>query len=175
MPKEITTTVYTYQELLDMKDSKAIDKAKSWWTEIVFSDNWYESIYEDARQVGLKITEFNLWVQGIPIKGEFIKDADFTAQAIMKDHGKDCDTYKHAVSYWDNVHGINGIERLADSDSENQHYRLELASKEFLKALLHEYYIALRNESEYLESDENVLECMENNEYTFTKDGKRFG
>jgi hypothetical protein len=51
--------------------------------------------------------------------------------------------------------------------------------EEYLTELMEDfsraYYKALENDWDYINSDKSIEEGMEANEYTFTKDGKRFG
>lgn len=54
---------------------------------------WWENIYDDAENVGLKITEFDL-DRNRHCKISFIDSPLDVAQAIIKNHGKTTDTYK---------------------------------------------------------------------------------
>jgi len=48
---------------------------------------------------------------------------------------------------------------------------LDELGNEFTKAILEDYLTILRNELEYLDSDDAVKESIEANEYEFTEDG----
>lgn len=147
--KTIKTNVYTFDEL----DDKAKEKARQWYIEVSAGDEWWEYTYEDAKTIGLEITSFDL-DHNRHAKGKFTKPAKEVAKAILREHGDMTETYKTAVGF------------LGDDD---------ISEDDFLASLLEDYSIMLQRESEYVVSDEAVDENISANEYTFTKDGKRFG
>ncbi len=63
--------------------------------------------------------------------------------------------------------------RTTDQNEGGYMYDVWLASPE--QAQVEEYSMMLQRESDYLASAEAVDESILANEYTFTKDGKRFG
>lgn len=84
MAKQITKTVYTYAELLDMRKKdqvtqKAVDRARQWLTEVLSDDGWYESTIEDWKtalaQVGF--TDADIAFSGFWSQGD---GASFTAK-----------------------------------------------------------------------------------------------
>ncbi len=76
MPREITKTVYTYQELLDLHKTgkatgQAVEKAKQWLRDGNTDGEWYEYAYqtwgEALEQIGFtdaKISFSGFWSQG---------------------------------------------------------------------------------------------------------------
>ena len=54
--KEKIIKLYQFDELSD----NAKERARGWWRESLCYDDWWESVYEDAAQAGLKITGFDL-------------------------------------------------------------------------------------------------------------------
>jgi len=176
MPKKLETTVYTYDEL----DEKAQQKAREWMLENSYHDNWWECTYEDAEQVGLKLTEFDL-DRNRHAKGEFIAGPLEVAENILKEHGESCETYKTALQF--KTFYVPMIEKLdqLQADDELVEQAMEYESQmedhadEFLAELLEDYSIMLQKESEYLSSDEHIEETIRANEYTFLENGKRFG
>lgn len=168
MPKIIETTVYTYDELSE----KAKEKALIWAGEGAFYYDWWESAYEDAERIGLKITSFDL-DRHRHAKGDIITSCPEVAESIMREHGKDCDTYKLAVSYLAQIADISAkypCENIEEYDDER-----EEADNEFKRALLEEYSCMLQKEADYMQSREYLEESIRINEYTFTETGKRFG
>ena len=159
--KTISTEVFTFDELSD--DAK--EKARDWYREHALEYDWYESVYEDAAQVGLKITSFGL-ERDRHAKGNFTKPETEVANAIIANHGEKCETYKTAQAYLTVANGLTG-----ESDSA----LLEIEDNDFLRSLLDDYSILLQHEYEYLLSDECVDDNIRVNEYTFTATGKRFG
>lgn len=148
--KTITTTVYEFDELND----KAKEKARDWWREHVLDYDWWEYLCEDAKTIGLEITEFDCYSR--EIKGKLFKSIGECASLILANHGKTCDTYILAKGYYGNR-------------------KLGKPYPDFEYDLLQCYLSLLIKEMDYLLSDEQVDESIEANGYTFTKDGKREG
>ena len=98
MPRVITRTVYTFQELLDLHKAgkvkeKAIDKARQWLRDANTDGEWYEWLFEtwtDAlAQIGFadaKIAFSGFWCQGdgasFTATIDIAKLADFLATEI---------------------------------------------------------------------------------------------
>ncbi|MGD9724895.1 MAG: hypothetical protein AB7V39_00605 [Nitrospiraceae bacterium] len=160
--REITVKLYQFDELTD----HAKEKARDWYREGGYDYEWWESVYEDAKTIGLEITEFDQYYYA---KGRFTTYAEDVAGLILKEHGKTCETYKTAAAY------LKARATLSKNRSMDQELEDLLAEKdkEFLYALLQDYGTMLRKEIVYLESDESVDENIRANEYEFTEDGKR--
>lgn len=168
MPTEKTVLAYTFAELSD--DAK--DKARNWFREGIDVDQWSDSETEDAANVGIKITGFDIG-RGSYIDGT-VEDTEGTAHAIVKDHGEECDTYKLAVQYLaDRDAAIDEALKDEETDESALDEKLDELGAEFTRAILEEYLCSLRNEYEYRMSDEAVDEDIEANEYLFTEDGSR--
>lgn len=176
--KEIAIKVYKFSELSE----QAKNKARSWYRNIGLDNGWYKICYEDAAQIGLKITSFDL-ERNRHAKGEFnvIGGAEQCANLILKEHGKSCGTYKTAKQFLTELTKLNADCTAVDGDDEtNVEWELwqdkrGMLNDEFLQSLLEDYSIILQEEYEYLMSDEQVDESIISNEYTFTESGKRFG
>lgn len=156
----------------DEAKEKALDSRR--YTNTDAGSEWWESTYEDAANVGIKIKGFDTG-RGSSIDGR-VEDTENTAHQIMKEHGEECETYKTAAEYLKERDAI--IQRTGDSsDSEDSLDQdevddlLDELGNEFTKAILEDYLTILRNELEYLDSDEAVKESIEANEYEFTEDG----
>lgn len=175
--KTIATTVYTFDELSE----EAKDKARDWWRASDI-DLQYEFDYllEDAETIGLKIAKLDDCSGN---KGSFIDSAVDCAQAIIANHGEDCETYKTAKRFLLSIDSLNEEypenadgERVSDIDGEdNYEEEKEELEKEFLHSLLEDYRIMYDKECDYHSSSEYVDENIIANGYTFTADGKRFG
>ena len=103
MPRTVTKTVYTFQELLDLHAAgqvkqKAIDKARRWLRESATDHEWYEWTFdtwiEALEQIGFadaKISFTGFWCQGdgasFTATIDLAKLADFLATEIQP---KDC-------------------------------------------------------------------------------------
>ena len=148
--KVTKTTVYPFDELLEEAKEKAV---QGLW-DINLQLEWWESTFEDAANVGIKITEFELdrgsYCHGV------IDDVVITAKKILKEHGDTCETYQTAKNY------LNEIQQDSDGDLDN----------EFRLSILEDYRIILQKEYEYLGSEDAIIETIKANEYEFTEDGK---
>lgn len=175
--KIIETKVYQFAELSE----SAKDKARDWYREGALDYDWWDSTYEDAERIGLRITSFDL-DRNRHATGEFMYFGGATqcAGLILKEHGKDCETFKTATAFLKDLDALN--KAIADVDGDDQtnvDYELwqdkrGLLEEDFLRSLLEDYSIMLQHEYEYQLSDECIDESMTANEYTFTEDGKRF-
>lgn len=172
--KVIETTVYEFDELTD----EAKEIAREWYRNGAMDYEWWDSTFEDAANIGLKITSFDL-ERNRHAKGQFTQDAPKVAAAIIKEHGPACETHKTATAYLADLAKLNSACADVDGDDETnaefeewQDKRESLAA-EFEKSLLEDYSIMLQQES--LSSNESVDEGIKANGYTFTESGKRYG
>lgn len=148
------TKVYLFDELSDDAKEKAIEKLY----DINVNHEWWEFTFEDAKTVGVKITEFEL-DRGSYCRGN-IDDAVDTARAILKEHGDTCETWQTAKDFHDTV-------AKDGEDTEN----FESLCSEFKYSLLEDYRIILQKEYEHLISEDMIIETIKINEYEFTEDG----
>lgn len=168
--KTIKVKLYSFNELSKEAQNKALSK----YVTINVEHDWYDSIYEDAEQVGLKITGFDL-DRNKHATGQLILSTLEVAQNIINNHGENCNTYKTAQKFLEEHAPI-----FADYMDENsEHYesleqegKLQDLESDFKNDLLTEYANILQKEYDYLTSDEQVKETILANEYTFEADGK---
>lgn len=166
------TKVFQFDELSD----RAKDRAREWYRDGALDYEWWDTTYEDANTIGLKISAFDL-DRGAYVKADFLASAEETAHKIEENHGKSCETYRDAKNYLkerDEI--ISTTEKDENGDFVNEYgldQKLDSLDAEFLKTLCGDYQIMLQNEMEYLLSDESVDETIKANEYEFTEDGKR--
>jgi hypothetical protein len=162
MPRKIVIEVFRFDEL----SNRAKETARDAFREHNLDYEWWESTYEDAANIGLKLTGFDLG-RGDSADGKFTRSAIDVAKAIVKDHGEGCETYKDAVAYIDARQEI--LKRGKDVDDE-QFLALEDLDEKFLKTMLGDYLDILRKEEEYLQSNESIDELLA--EHEFYKDGR---
>jgi hypothetical protein len=169
--RQETKTVYLFDELGD----RAKEKARDWWRGSLCYDEWWQPVFEDAEQVHIEITSFDLY--RCEIAGRFTIEPHLVADEIQDNHGEECETYKTAGAYLkDRDKLIDEWPRDDDGEFENEgdlDDRLDELDAEFLKNILEDYRIMLREELEYQESDENVDERIRINDYEFYEDGSR--
>lgn len=153
MPRDIIITVYKYAEL----DDKAKEKAREWFISCDDGSFDWESLQEDAKNVGIKLHGTH---RG-SMEGELILDFTQVMAQIIQDHGKECETHKTALEYQ---------EKYAQAPDDEIREELE---EEFLKSILEDYRILSEKNDESRLEDKYVEEMIEVNEYEFTKEGKR--
>jgi len=170
------TTTYCFEELPEDIQEKAIENLY----DINVDYSWWEFVYEDAENVLLKISEFDI-DRASYVKADFIEYAENTAQKIIENHGDMCETFKTAEEYLKDrkelvkkySDGVN-IEEVAEDNELEFEDETEELDKEFLRAICEDYRVMLQNEYEYRTSEESIIETIKANEYEFTADGKIF-
>jgi hypothetical protein len=172
MPTEKTVLIYQFDEL----SAKAKEKVRDWFRQGALDYEWWESVYEDAERIGLKITSFEL-DRRQSITGEFTGGAEHCAKAILREHGDTCDSFKLAQAFLQERQALDSkLEKVRDED---EHLAWTVAEQiteledEFKQDLLADYLDTLQKEADYLTSDEAVDEAIRANEYTFLANGKR--
>jgi hypothetical protein len=163
--KKIEIKVYSFNELSEKVQEKVIQKL----ADINVDFDWWENVYEDAKNIGLKITSFDL-DRNRHATGEFILSASEVAQNILNEHGETCETWQTANNF---IEEFNP--KFADywQTEENEGELLELED-EFLNSLLEDYSIILQKEYEYLISEESIKETIEANKFQFLENGTQF-
>lgn len=168
MTKTKTITLYSFDELNEEQKQKAIDNLRD--INVDYPD--WSNIDYDSELIGLKIIELQ---DHRPNKGEFITSAKDCANAILKEHGEQCETYKTAKSFLDEY---LPLEKEWTDNEDNDGFPFEYEnqacelSEEFLKSLLEDYRIMQNKDYEYLTSDESIIETIKANEYLFNANGK---
>lgn len=162
--REVKIKLYQYEEL----NEKAKEKALEWFANACSYDEFWDYMYEDAERVGLKITAFDIYRQ--TIEGEILTSAPEVIQEILKEHGKNCETYKTAKRY---EPSFKDLEAKRDAEDDTFEEEFEKTEHEFLQDILEDYLVLLKQEAEYRESREYLEEGIIANEYEFREDGKR--
>lgn len=156
--REINVKVYQFDELSEEAQQKALYECREYGLY-----DWHLATYEDAEQIGLKITGFDI-DRGSYCKGEFTKHPLDVVRAIIENHGEQCDTYKTAMRH------APALKLALESEYENA---VKAEEHEFLHDILEDYLVMLSKEYEYQISDEAVKEMIEANEYEFLDSDKR--
>lgn len=170
--KTVEIKLYKFDELSKEAQQKAIERL----FDINVDHDWWDMTYEDAKNIGLKITGFDL-DRNRHAKGEFLLSANEVAANIIKDHGEQCSTYKTAQNFmevWQPVFDEYMNEDSGNYESQESESKLLDIETDFLNSLLEDYSIILQNECEYLQSDESIIETIKANDYDFTEDGKLY-
>jgi len=164
-----TITVYTFTELSDEAQDKAIDHL---W-DINIEHDWWDHIYEDAKNIGLKITEFDL-DRHLHVDMKMLDgwNARHIAFAILNNHGATCDTFSTARGFLVDRHKARAHKAHNGQEALALRIWKEEIQENFIYQLQNDYASMLQAESEYRSSREAILETIEANEYEFTEDGK---
>lgn len=168
--RTIETNIYTFEELSESAKKLVIENL----IDINTDYNWWKCTYEDAENIGLKLTSFRL-DRNRDATGEFMLFPLEVAQNIINEHGESCDTHKLAQAFLAKHSPI--YSDYLDENSENYESseleeELQQIEEEFEKDLIEEYSIILQKEYEYLTSEESIIETIEANEYEFTENGE---
>lgn len=163
--------LYSFQELNEDQQQKAIENLYG----INVNYEWWESIYDDAKNVGIRIEGFDI-DRGSYCNGSLIEDALYTANKILSDHGDMCETYKTAKDFLaERDELVNNAEKDEDDEFLDEYeldQDLDKLENDFLKSILEDYRIMLQNEYEFLTSKKAIIETIEANEYTFNENGE---
>jgi len=171
--REVKTIVYKFDELSETAQQKAIEKL----ADINVDYEWWEYTYDDATNVGIKITGFDI-DRGSCCEGD-IYDFEETAKKILENHGEKCETYQTAANFLkDRAELVKKYSDGINTDivSEDNEYdfdsELDELEIEFKKSILEDYRILLQKEYDYLTSKEAIIDTITANEYEFSVDGK---
>ena len=155
--------LYSFDELSEKAKQYSLDKYRS----INVEHDWWDSTYDDAKQIGLKLETFDL-DGNKHCKGNFILSANEVAQNVFNNHRESCDTYKTAQSFMQEWQPIF-VKYMQTEEGEDLLMEIE---ERFLEKLLKDYANLLQEECNYLQSDECIIETFESNDYTFEESGK---
>lgn len=167
MPITKTITTYEFTELSD----KAKEAARECWRDGWMDYDWWDGVYDDAARVGLKITSFDTG-RSQEINGELTDSLTNVCEAIIREHGADCDTYKTAEQYIEAYKAILAKHEI-DSFDEDEDAAIEELKAEFKRAILQDYLAILGREWECLNSDACIDESIIANGAEFTEAGER--
>lgn len=149
-------TVYNYSELCEDIKQKVLEDLY----DVNVDHDWWDSIYEDADMIGITITGFDI-DRGSYCSGELKVPAEDSIKLVLENHGETCESWKIAKKFKEEF-------LVAGNDDD----RYMDCTEEYLQEMSEEYLSILRKEYEYLMSREAVIETIECNEWTFTKEGR---
>ncbi len=152
MPTVTHVVAYQFDELSD--DAK--ETARDWFRTDYPDYEWWDFTYADAASIGLAISSFDLG-HSQEINGHLTLSGRESARAVIENHGCICSTYGTAVHHL----------------FKRRHSGFDWCDEGYLNDILEDYWIILRDEYEYLLSDESVDESIRANEYPFTVEGRR--
>lgn len=167
MPATATQKGYTFRWLT----AEAKERARDWWRSCDDGE-WWDSVYEDAAQAGLKITSFDLG-RSQDIDGCLTMLVRESVSAIIKNHGEGCETREVAERYHEQIAEME-IQNSARVVNGLDEYEIEECLQDvYKKELLRAYFSMLQSECDYVNSDEYIDEMLTYNDYRFTREGER--
>jgi hypothetical protein len=169
--KTKTIQIYEFNELSESAKEKAIEQLRDASTNY----EWWDCIYEDAKEAGVFIESFDL-DRNRHAKGYFSNGAEGCAHFIADNHGETCETYVTAKTYLtDRDKIIESAQIDADGEFESEYNLdsdLDNLDNEFLRSIFEDYSIILQAEWDGMNSNEHIIDFIEGNGYTFTEYGK---
>ena len=156
--RTIEIKVYLFKELDEQTKEKAIRNNY----DIAIQDDWYDFTKHDLKEVDIELRSFDI------DRGSYAEiHIDYlfnTCEKIIKSHGENSETYKIAERY---IKEYNEIHCHIHHDDD-----IENLDEEYQKEFSEEVLSMLRQEYEYMTSEEYIIEMFESNEYEFTAEGK---
>lgn len=170
--RTIETVLYKFDELSETAKQTAISNL----CDINTDCDWWNCTYDDAKEIGLKISGFD--IDRSYANGDMNVTMLESIDLIKKNHGAMCEAYKLAVSYSERYDEM--FAKFEDSErkghiSEEFEYEfdneLDELESSFKNDLCDEYLTILRDEYEYLTSEESIIEAILINGYEFEENG----
>ena len=180
--REITVKVYSFAELSDDAKERALNAFRDinvesdWWR-----DNTYDTIRTAGKLIGLEIGDihFDTYLYCIfDADYEYVRGA---AKAVCKEFSWVDDLCKVAKDLQDlQKRHFYSLSCAVTEDRDTNRYRCFRFGEDYecedlgniLDDFAHWARVLLRDEYEWLTSDEAIREMIESNEYEFTADGK---
>lgn len=166
--KTIELTLYKFDELSKETQEKVIVDKRCINTEF----DWWQCTYDTWNEIGVRIESFDLYNMDIDIL-LFYTEED-TAQSILSFFGHN-ENYDFARKYLEYKKKLDKTyEDSFDEFGECEEYDEELddANALFQTDLRNALLSWLREELEYLQSDQAIIDTIEANDYDFTINGK---
>jgi len=170
--KTIEVNLFKFEELSEESQQRTLEKL---W-DINLDYDWWESTYEDAKNVGIKIDGFDIY-RGY-CKIDNYDSWNEVADKIISEHGDSCETYKYAKEFLENRDDLvskysDGV-KLDEVDEDNEYdfdEELDELEEEFKSDLSNAYLNILRDDYEYRSSEEAIKESIIVNGYYFLEGG----
>tara|TARA_Y100000310_G_C20597990_1_gene771505 strand:+ start:710 stop:1255 length:546 start_codon:yes stop_codon:yes gene_type:complete len=176
----VTTTkvvnLYTYEDADDELKKKIIEN----YYDINVDHQWWDFTYDDAKQIGLIIEGFDI-DRGNICEGKLEYSLSETCENIHKEHGEDCTCETstlatNALKEWSELVAKHSEDGSSDTVAEENEVAFDDEADElernFEQELLEHFLGILRREYEYQTEEEQIIETLKANEYTFNEQGK---
>jgi len=171
--RTIEVKLYQFEELSNEAKENAIEKNRTTNVE----HDWWDCTYESMKEVGVKINSFDIYYRNINIT---IEDSEHTASKTIEYYGEGMEVVKISKRFiadgdalikrlgeGNDIAGYSVKEEFIDEYDEE----IEYLEEEYRKEMAEEILTWLRDEYEYLQTDEAVSETLIANDYEFTEEG----
>ena len=168
-----TIKIYSFEELNEEAKENAIEKNRTMNVE----HDWWDCTYESMKELGVKIDSFDIYYRNINI---IIEDSEHTANKTIEYYGEgmevvkisklfiaDRDALIKKLGEGNEIDGYSVKEEFIDEYDEE----IEYLEDEYRKEMSEEILTWLRDDYEYLQTDEAVAETLIANDYEFTEYG----
>lgn len=149
-----TYNVYSFDELSD----EAKDRALNTLWDINVDHEWWSYLFEDAKYIGLDISEFNFYPYRY-LKGSFSDDDPEMLAAKILDIYRPYHPLTELAMNWQ-----HRLETEPDTITDQ-------CIEDFFNNIKNEFFTILCNEYDYLTSREAIIETIKANEYEFLESG----
>jgi hypothetical protein len=172
--RAIKVKLYQFEELSAEAKENAIERNRTMNVE----HDWWDCTCESMKEVGVEINSFDIYYRNINIK---IEDSEHTASKTIEYYGEgmevveiskrfiaDRDALIKRLGEGNDIAGYSVKEEFIDEYDEE----IEYLEEEYIKEMSEEILTWLRDEYEYLLTDEAVAETLIANDYEFTEEGQ---
>jgi len=172
--RAIEVKLYEFEELSAEAKENAIANNRT----INVDFDWWDCTCESMKEVGVKIDSFDIYYRTISI---IIEDSEHTARTTIENFGegmeivkiskqfiKDRDALVKRLGEGNDIAGYSVKEEFIDEYDEE----IEYLEEEYRKEMSEEILTWLRDEYEFLQTDESVIEALISNDYEFTEEGQ---
>lgn len=164
--KTKTINLYEFKELPEELRQKVLEK---YW-DINVDHDWWDSIYWNAEELGVKITGFD--IDRPNYCNIDLQDSCYSiSKNIISTYNPESDLYKLADSFLTDYDKAREDFPSDQDDFEDSEQYKDLI-KEFENSLSEEFLSFLKSSYEYLTSEVAIKETLEANEYTFNESGE---
>ena len=169
-----TIKIYSFDEL----SAEAKEKAMRGNRGINVDYDWWGCTYELMKEMGVEINSFSIYLREISIT---IEDSEYTAIKTIENFGKESEIVKISKQFIADRDAL--IKRLGEGNeiagySVKEEFiyiydeEIECLEEQYIKEMAEEILTWLRDEYEYLQTDEAVAEILIANDFEFTENGE---
>ena len=174
--RTMETTLYQFEELSTEAREKAIESNAT----INIDFDWWDCTYESVKEMGITINSFDIYHRDISIT---IVDSDYTARQMVKKYGEGMEVFASSKQFIEDRDALvkrlgegNDIDGYSVKDEFFEEFdeEIENLEEEYRKEMAENIFTWLEEEYFYLQSEESIAQALIDNEYEFTKDGKKW-